>query len=175
MLRQNKPGSGLNCHGVKRLVTAVSRGFSKITPTLNTKSLLLVLTRAQCSLGFTLHEYATIRRQPYLILNLGQNLSTICSFTDHTGDRWNSIARRSILSMKPVLLSKLARVRFLQNCLAIVIYTFHGPLVSLHTEVSTVSFLYRSTFLQERTVLCATRYKIDSLYYPLPCLHRSLQ
>ena len=71
--------------------------------------------------------------------------------------------------MKPVLLSKLAHKRFLQYCLAIVIYTVHGPLVFLHTEVSTVRFL------QERIVWCATRYKVDGLYYPLPCLHQSLQ
>ena len=72
--------------------------------------------------------------------NLGQHLSTICSFAGHTGDWWNSIAKRSILSMKLVLLSELAHVRFLQYCLAIVLYTALGLLVPLHTEVSTVSF-----------------------------------
>ena len=47
---------------------ALPRGFGKITPTLDTKSLILVLTWAKCKVEFTLHEYATIQRQPYLIL-----------------------------------------------------------------------------------------------------------
>ena len=47
---------------------ALPRGFSKITPTLDTKSLILVLTWAKCRVKFTLHEYATIQRQSYLIL-----------------------------------------------------------------------------------------------------------
>ena len=46
----------------------LSRAFGNITPTLDTKSLLLVLTWAKCRVEFTLHEYATILRQPYLIL-----------------------------------------------------------------------------------------------------------
>ena len=114
-------------------------------------------------------------------------------------------------------------VLFSNNCSLYV----HGPLVPLHTEVITVSFLYRTErssadpsetvfqwemncatwarlrgdcalfrikkralrpfrrictrpaseapFCKDVYSLVCNTYKIDSLYYPLPCLHQSLQ
>ena len=86
--------------------------------------------------------------------NLGQNPSTICLFTVHTGSNWSSLAQSSILSKKPgLLLSKIEHARYLQNSayFAIVLYTVHCTATGVFTMGSVYRFISRG-YLVERWV-----------------------